>query len=211
MYSDEKLLPLSGLQHILYCVRQCALIHIEQQWADNFFTAKGIVMHEKVHNEKIERKKDIVIERDIYIRSHALGLVGKSDVVEFHKSGARLLPFPVEYKIGKPKEDNTDKVQLCAQCICLEEMTGCNIPRGAIFYGKTRSRLNVEFDKELRAQTTKLAGEFHELIESGVTPKPEYSKKCSNCSFNEICLPEIFGRKSTVKQYLRDIVNEETV
>jgi CRISPR-associated exonuclease Cas4 len=209
MYSEDELLQLSGLQHILYCKRQCALIHIEQLWADNFFTAKGIVMHDKVHTDKIERKKDIIIECDIYIKSYALGLVGKSDIVEFHKAEAgTFIPFPVEYKSGKSKNDNTDKVQLCAQALCLEEMLKMKIPKGAIYYGKTRNRLEVEFNDVLRSETIALAKEFHKLIESGITPKPEYSKKCDNCSFKDLCLPEIFDRKKSVKEYLKNIIED---
>jgi CRISPR-associated exonuclease Cas4 len=180
---------------------------MELQWADNFFTAKGIVMHKKVHADKIERKKDIIIERDIYIKSYELGLVGKSDVVEFHKTGnGSPIPFPVEYKSGKAKNDNTDKVQLCAQALCLEEMLKVDIQKGAIYYGKTRNRIDVEFDRHLRSETTALAKEFHEFIESAITPKPKYSKKCDNCSFKELCLPKVFDRKKSVKQYLQGIV-----
>jgi len=209
VYSEDDLLQLSGLQHLLYCTRQCALAYMELQWADNFFTAKGIVMHEKVHENKYESKKDVRIERDIYIKSYALGLVGKSDVVEFRKSeDGKLIPFPVEYKSGKAKNDNTDKVQLCAQALCLEEMLKIFIPKGAIYYGKTRNRLDVEFDESLRNETIALAKEFHSLIESGITPKPEYSKKCDNCSFKELCLPEIFGKEKSVKAYLQKIINE---
>jgi len=210
MYSEDELLQLSGLQHISYCKRQCALIHIEQLWADNFFTAKGIVMHEKVHSDKIERKKDVIIERDIYIKSYELGLVGKSDVVEFHKTDTgKPIPFPVEYKSGKAKSDNTDKVQLCAQALCLEEMLKTQITKGAIYYGKTRSRLDVDFDETLRNETIALSKEFHELVESGITPKADYSKKCENCSFKELCLPEIFDRKKSVKQYLQEAVKDQ--
>ncbi|MDR0571608.1 MAG: CRISPR-associated protein Cas4 [Rickettsiales bacterium] len=211
MYSEDDLLHIRGLQQILYCKRRCALLFLEQQWTDNYFTAKGIMMHEKVHEEKIERKKGVTIERDVYLKSYELGLVGKSDVVEFHKSGTQLIPYPVEYKSGKAKNDNTDKVQLCAQAMCLEEMTNVKIPQGSIFYGRTRNRLNVEFDKKLREQTTRLAKEFHDLINSGKTPKPEYSKKCNNCSFQEICLPKIVNKRKTIKQYLRDITNEEAI
>nr|BAV59383.1 CRISPR-associated protein cas4 [Candidatus Endomicrobium trichonymphae] len=166
-------------------------------------------MHDKVHTEKIERKKGVIIERDIYLKSYKLGLIGKSDVVEFHKSGDKLIPFPVEYKSGKAKSDNTDKVQLCAQALCLEEMMNVTIENGAIFYGKTRNRLNVEFDKSLRKETFALAQEFHSLVDGRETPKPEYSKKCDNCSLKELCLPEIFDRQKSVKKYLKEIVNNE--
>ena len=212
MYREDNLLSISGLQHMLYCKRQCALIHIEQQWADNYFTAKGIIMHEKVHEEKIERKKGVIIERNVYLKSYELGLVGKSDVVEFHKTGnGNLAPFPVEYKSGKAKNDNTDKVQLCEQALCLEEMLKIEIPKGSIYYGKTKSRLEVDFDKALRNETISLAKDFHALIDNGITPKAQYLKKCDNCSFKEICLPKIFDRKKSVKQYLKEAIqNEET-
>jgi CRISPR-associated exonuclease Cas4 len=209
MYLEEELLSLSGLQHILYCKRQCSLIHIEQQWADNFFTAKGIIMHNKVHEEKIERKKGVIIERDMYLKSFSLGLVGKTDVVEFHKSGNKSIPFPVEYKSGKAKNDDTDKVQLCAQAMCLEEMMNITITQGAIFYGKTRSRLPVEFDKALREETIALSKEFHNLVKSGITPRAEYSKKCDNCSFKDLCLHEIINKRKTVRQYLQEVIEDE--
>ncbi|MCA6073157.1 MAG: CRISPR-associated protein Cas4 [Endomicrobium sp.] len=211
MYCEDDLLHIRGLYQLSYCKRRCALLFIEQQWADNFFTAKGTVMHDKVHTEKIERKKGIIIERDIYIKSYNLGLIGKGDVVEFHKSEGRLVPFPIEYKSGKAKSDNTDKVQLCAQAVCLEEMMNITIESGALFYGKTRNRLNVEFDKPLRDETYALAQEFHALVDSGETPKPEYSKKCDNCSFKELCLPEIFDRKKSVKKYLKEMINNEEI
>ncbi|MDR0820733.1 MAG: CRISPR-associated protein Cas4 [Endomicrobium sp.] len=212
MYCEDDLLHIRGLYQLSYCKRRCALLFIEQQWSDNFFTARGIVMHDKVHTEKIERKKGVVIERDIYLKSYELGLIGKSDVMEFHKSGSKLIPFPVEYKSGKAKADNTDKVQLCAQAMCLEEMMNITIESGAMFYGKTRNRLNVEFDKSLRDETSGAAREFHTLVNIGETPKPEYLKKCDNCSFKELCLPEMFGRQKSVKKYLKEIINnEETV
>jgi CRISPR-associated exonuclease Cas4 len=215
MYSEDNLLQLSGLQHLLYCSRQCALIHTEQLWKDNFFTARGILMHEKAHTDKIEHKKNIVIESDIYVKSYTLGLVGKSDIVEFHKSSSgKLIPFPVEYKSGKAKKDNTDKAQLCAQALCLEEMMKIEISKGAIFYGKTRNRLNVEFDKDLRDETINLAKEFHDLVDSGKTPKAEYSNKCDNCSFNNLCLPKICNDRNNAKKYLQNIIknnNEETI
>ncbi|BAV58777.1 CRISPR-associated protein Cas4 [Endomicrobiia bacterium] len=209
MYCEDDLLHIRGVQQLSYCKRRCALLFIEQQWSDNFFTAKGIVMHDKAHVEKIEHKKGVVIERDIYLKSYELGLIGKSDVVEFHRSGNKLIPFPVEYKSGKAKSDNVDKVQLCAQALCLEEMMNVTIESGAIFYGKTRNRLNVEFNKSLREETFALAQEFHSLVDSRETPKPEYSKKCYNCSFEELCLPEIFDKQKSVKKYLKKIVNNE--
>jgi CRISPR-associated exonuclease Cas4 len=209
VYLEDDLLPISGIQHILYCKRQCALIYIEQVWVDNFFTARGIVMHDRVHKEKSERRKGTIIERDVYIKSYKLGLVGKSDVVEFHKLRNRWTPFPVEYKSGKAKTDNTDKVQLCAQAMCLEEMMNMKIEVGALFYGRTKNRLNVGFDELLRRETSYLAGEFHNLVNAGETPKEEYSKKCDNCSFKELCLPEVFNVKRSAKKYLQEIIDNE--
>ena len=146
-YTEDDLLPLSGLQHMLFCERQCALIHVEQVWAENRLTAEGRIMHDRVHEADRVSRGDIRVEYAMPLRSLRLGLIAKADVVEFHRemeTGENGLekwrPFPVEYKHGKPKKDNSDKVQLCAQAMCLEEMLDVEIPDGAIFYGKTRRR-----------------------------------------------------------------------
>ena len=142
-YTEDDLLPLSGLQHLLFCERQCALIHIEQVWAENVLTAEGRIMHERVHEEGKESRGDVRIEFGMPLRSLRLGLIAKADVVEFHRDREYpddlWRPFPVEYKRGKPKKGNFDKVQLCGQAMCLEEMLDVEIPAGALFYGKTRS------------------------------------------------------------------------
>jgi len=203
-YQEEEFLMLSALQHFIFCPRQCALIHIEQVWVENLFTAEGRVMHEKVHEERTENRKDIRIERGMPIRSLVLGLVGKTDVVEFHKESGKWLPFPVEYKRGKPKPDDCDKVQLCAQALCLEEMLNAQIPAGAIFYGKTRHRLDVEFTDTLREETKKTAHHLHEFIKAGKTPKPAYSEKCDSCSLLNVCLPKTVGKNSSVEKYLEN-------
>ena len=140
MYTEDDLLPISGLQHLLFCERQCALIHLEQVWAENRLTVEGKNMHDRVHEREAESRPGIRIVRALRLRSLRLGLTGMADVVEFHlDSGVRSqgLPFPVEYKRGKPKADYSDSVQLCAQAICLEEMLSCTIPAGALFYGTT--------------------------------------------------------------------------
>ena len=131
---------LSALQHIIFCERQCALIHIEQLWSENVFTAEGKIMHDKVDTAKQETRKSVSVEYGVPLRSLRLGLVGKADVVEFHRQEDNWHPFPVEYKRGKPKSNNCDKVQLCAQAICLEEMLNCKINEGALFYGTTRTK-----------------------------------------------------------------------
>ena len=170
-YCEDELLPLSALQHIQFCERQCALIHVEQLWEENLFTAQGRVMHERVDVVGGESRRDVRIVHAMPLRSLRLGLVGKADVVEFHRQGdGRWQPFPVEYKRGRPKRYNWDKVQLCAQAICLEEMLTCVVPEGALFYGKTKRRQSISFDKGLRAQTEAAAVLLHELIRAGRTP-----------------------------------------
>jgi len=205
-YDENELIHLAALNQYAYCPRRCALIHIEQLWEENLFTAEGKVMHEKVDTANRESRGKIRIEYGVPLRSLRLGLIGKADVVEFHKKDdGAWLPFPVEYKRGKPKLDDSDKVQLCAQAICLEEMLGGNIPSGAIFYGQTRRRMEVVFDNVLRMETEETAKKVHELIESGITPKAEYSAKCKKCSLLELCLPKV-SRKAS--KYLLSVVEE---
>jgi len=214
-YTEDDLLPLSGLQHLLFCERQCALIHVEQVWAENRLTAEGRIMHERVHDADRESRGDVRVEYSMPLRSLRLGLIAKADVVEFHrqpdsgeKTSAKWLPFPVEYKRGKPKRDNSDKVQLCAQALCLEEMLDVEIPAGAVFYGKTRRRQDVVFDSVLRQETEDAAKRYHELVESRRTPKPAYSKKCDRCSMYGLCLPKTVEKARSVNRYLISAVRE---
>jgi CRISPR-associated exonuclease Cas4 len=208
-YTEDDLIPLSALQHLMFCRRQCALIHIEQLWDENLFTAEGRIMHERVHEADRESRGDVRIERGVPLRSLRLGLIGKADVVEFHRiEKDSWLPFPVEYKRGKPKVDESDKVQLCAQAMCLEEMLDATIPDGAIFYGKTRRRLDVTLDEGLREETEKAAREAHELLAKGRTPEAVYSKKCKSCSLINHCLPKIVQKKPSVKGYLAKAIED---
>jgi CRISPR-associated exonuclease Cas4 len=208
-YTEDDLLPLSGLQHLLFCERQCALIHVEQVWNENRLTAEGRIMHERVHEADSESRRDVRIEYGLPLRSLRLGLIAKADVVEFHRiSDKTWLPFPVEFKHGKPKKDDSDKVQLCAQAICLEEMLDVEIPEGAIFYGKTRHRMSVIFDEELRKKTEDTAQRFHTLVESGRTPKPVYESRCDSCSVYEQCLPKTVEKGRSIDKYFFDIVRE---
>ncbi len=195
--SPDDLIQLSSLQHFVFCPRQCALIHIEQLWDENLFTAEGRIMHERVDQSNRESRGNIRIDYGVPIRSLRLGIVGKADVVEFHRHGEKWMPLPVEYKRGKPKIDNCDRVQICAQAICLEEMLDVEIKAGAIFYGKTRRRSDVIFDEKLRIETEQTAMKVRELIESGITPKAEYSKKCKMCSLSNLCLPQISKKASS--------------
>lgn len=196
-YTEDDLIQLSSLQHFMYCPRQCALIHIEQLWGENLFTAEGRIMHDKVDTADRESRGSVRVEYGVPMRSLGLGLIGKADVVEFHKMDAeKWIPFPVEYKRGKPKIDDCDKVQLCAQAICLEEMLKVEITHGALFYGQTRRREEVVFTEKLRHETEDAAKKVHELIELQMTPKPEYSKKCKKCSLYEVCMPKVSRRAS---------------
>ena len=210
MYTDDDLLQLSALQHLIFCERQCALIHLEQQWDENFLTALGRVMHEKkVDTPASESRCDLKIEYGLSLRSLCLGLAGKADVVEFHKqaSGA-WLPFPVEHKLGKPKVDDSDKVQLCAQALCLEEMLKVSVPAGAIFYGRPRRRQEVIFDEELRLKTEAAAARLHDLIGSEKTPAAVYEPKCDSCSLFDLCLPKLSNKSGSAQSYVDQLMAE---
>ena len=224
MYSEDDLLPLSGLQHLHFCERQWGLIHIEQQWEENRLTAEGRVLHERVHDGGSEGRPGVVIARGLHLCSLRLGLTGQADVVEFQEveagaGGAMQLPeragwwrpFPVEYKRGKPKADSCDEVQLCAQAMCLEETFGVEIARGALFYGTSRRRTEVRFDGELRRRTEELARRMHELYAAGVTPSAVYAKKCDRCSLYGRCLPRAISKRASVKRYLARALRSEDV
>ena len=207
-YSEEDFIMISALQHYVFCPRQCALIHTEQVWTESGLTAEGRLMHERVHEEGNESRGNVRIARGVPLRSLRPGLVGMADVVEFHRIDKNLWqPFPVEYKRGKPKPDHSDMVQLCAQAICLEEMLSVSIPEGAIFYGRTRRRLDVVFDDALRKETEETAQKAHELIKSGVTPPPVYAKRCESCSLIKECMPKNIEKRSPVKRYLARMVD----
>ena len=209
MYSEDDLLPISALQHLLFCPRQCALIHVERLWAENSLTLEGRHLHEKADAGKGESRKretgGVRIARGLMLRSLRLGLFGKADVVEFRKTAdeAVSLPFPIEYKRGKPKKNRCDEVQLCAQALCLEEMLSTDVPAGAIFYGKTRRRTDVVFDGPLRELTLRLIGQLREMIETRRTPAAVREKKCDRCSLLHLCLPEARPGTDAASRYLR--------
>ncbi len=203
MFADDALLPLSALQHLLFCERQCALIHIEGLWAENRLTVEGRHLHEKAHEGPDETRGDVRIARGLALRSLRLGLVGKADVVEFHsdEEAPAGRPFPVEYKRGKPKKHQADKVQLCAQALCLEEMLGTSVPAGALFYGRTQRRMDVPFDSALRRFTEETAHRLHTLISSGRTPVAVREPKCDSCSLLHLCLPDAMGPQHSAVRY----------
>lgn len=208
---EEDWLLLSGLQHFAFCRRQWALIHIENQWAENFRTVDGHLMHERVHDQEFrESRGDRLTVRGLAIHSAQLGISGQCDAVEFHRDpdGISLRdreglwqPYPVEYKRGKPKEDNADELQLCAQAMCLEEMLCCTVPEGALYYGEPRRRTVVLFTPELRQQVRDSLTEMHQLYQRRYTPKVKPSKACSACSLKDLCLPKLMSRKK-VADYL---------
>ena len=202
--AEDALVPLSALQHYLFCPRQCALIHVEQLWAEDGATAEGRLLHEKVDSGAGETRPGLRIARGLALRSLALGVSGKADAVEFHrvKGAAQAVPFPVEYKRGKPKPHRADEVQLCAQAICLEEMFGCAVPEGALFYGVTRRRLPVFFDPTLRALTAKVAAETRAMIREQRTPPPVKMPACRRCSLEELCQPARLEKPPRVARWL---------
>lgn len=205
MYPDDELVMISALQHLLFCRRQCALIHLEGVWRENYLTASGRQLHERVDKKGAETRRNVHLATSLRLLSRRLGVMGVADMVEFHRVDeandtegrqitARLpgregwwRPFPVEYKRGKPKAHRADEVQLCAQAICLEEMLDVVIPEGALFYGEPRRRTPVVFDADLRGLTESVAAEAHALLSSEATPPSIKTKGCEACSLKELC------------------------
>ncbi len=214
----EQMLPLSGIQHFVFCRRQWALIHLEGQWAENLRTVEGTLLHGRAHEDgSRERRGDVLTVRGLAVYSTRLGLNGQCDVVEFHANGAGIplrgeeglwQPFPVEYKRGAPKSGGEDRMQLCAQGMCLEEMLCCQIPEGALYYSQTRRRERVAFTLELRAQVEAMAAEMHDYARRGYTPRAKPRKGCAACSLQEICLPGM-KRAPSAAAYLAEHISQE--
>lgn len=211
MYGEEDYLMLSGIQHFAFCRKQWAMIHIEQQWAENYRTTAGELMHKKAHDaDSFEKRGDLLIIRGMRISSRNLGLSGQCDVVEFHQdeNGVSLFgydgkwkPIPVEYKRGTPKENNADELQLCAQAMCLEEMLQVYVQDGYLYYGENRRRSHVDFTDSLREEVRNAAKEMHELFQRGYTPNVKPSKKCKACSLENLCLPKL-QKTVKVREYI---------
>ena len=216
-YSQDDYLMISGIQHFKFCRRQWALIHVEQQWAENEHTVVGELMHKKAHDPYlIEKRNDVLIVRALPVSSRSIGISGECDIVEFHKcdEGIKLIGhrglysvYPVEYKKGKPKENDEDKLQLAAQAMCLEEMFLTQIPEGALYYGETRRRDVVEFTEEIRNQVKSIFEEMHEYYERKYTPKVKTTKACSGCSLKDICLPKLM-KTGSVKAYVSKMLED---
>ncbi len=232
-YTQDDLLPLSGIQHFLFCRRQWALIHVERQWQENALTAEGRIMHKRADDPFFtETRNGIITARSVPIASYRLGLSGVCDVVEFTPSpvlrtpspkmgegrgeGVKLpnrdglyLAAPVEYKHGKEKHDHSDETQLCAQAMCLEEMLSIAIPKGFLYYGETRHRVEIELTTELRNLVKDMADEMHNYFSRGYTPKVKTSKACRSCSLADICLPELQGKAMTASKYIKQQIESE--
>ncbi|MCD8382682.1 MAG: CRISPR-associated protein Cas4 [Clostridiales bacterium] len=214
---EEDYLPLSGIQHFVFCRRQWALIHLEQQWAENLRTTEGELLHKNAHDaEQRILRGDLLTVRAMRVHSARLGLSGECDVVEFRCSeeGVPLadtkglwLPYPVEYKRGRAKPTACDEAQLCAQAMCLEEMLCCTVSEGALFYGQPRRRQEVAFTPELRALVENAAEEMHQLFQRGYTPRSKPTKGCNACSLKDLCLPGL-TKGPSVSDYLRGGLNE---
>jgi len=235
---EDELLPISALQHLMFCERQCALIHIEQLWRENPLTLEGSRMHARVDEggPRRESRGDVVIVRGLPLRSFRLGLAGRADVVEFRRYGGVAdavsegplpragpvpelaglwTPFPVDYKRGRPKRDLSDAVQLCAQGLCLEEMLGISVPGAALFYGRLKHRHDVRLDHDLRAATEAAAARLRQLLGGGATPRAVREPKCRRCSLLPVCKPEAMSSGRSARRYVRKtlggLLDEQTL
>lgn len=216
-YKEDEYLMISGIQHFTFCRRQWALIHNEQQWADNTHTVVGELMHKKAHDPDLtEKRKDVLITRALPVSSKVLGISGECDVVEFHRQdeGVKLHGhrgfygiYPIEYKKGSPKQSEEDVLQLTAQVLCLEEMFSTEIPEGALFYGETRRRETIAITEELRQRVKSMAEEMHQYYNRKYTPKVKYGKHCNACSLKEICMPKL-GKAVSVKKYMEQVLED---
>jgi len=224
LFADEEMVLISALQHYLFCPRQCALIHVEGVWRENYLTSAGRRMHERVDAGGMETRRDRHRASAVSLVSRRYGLTGVADVVEFERIsgsddavGAHVAvrlpgqeglwrPFPVEYKRGKPKLHRADEVQLCAQALCLEEMLDVCIEKGALFYGETRRRSDVVFDDALRSLTLETAQSVRRMIDDGKTPGPNVTKSCDACSLLEACQPQVCESVGSAERWIADRV-----
>ena len=201
--NEDDLVPISALQHFLFCERQCALIHIEQIWGENRLTAEGKLLHDRTHEAGNESRGDVRLARGLRLRSLKYGLSGQADLVEFHKQNdGSWRPYPVEYKHGKLKIIDCDRVQLCAQAVCLEEMLNTDVPEGAIYYGQPKKREIVCLSSVLRDTLASAVSGLHRLISSNLTPLAKYDKKCEACSLVDLCQPRLPKSHDAVEKYL---------
>lgn len=204
MYTEEDFIMISALQHYVYCPRQCALIHVEDVWQENLYTTRGNILHEKADTDTYETRGTLKTVRGLRIHSFKYGIVGRCDVVEFKQTKNSEEVIPVEFKSGKPKENISDKVQLCAQALCLEEMLNTKIFKAAIFYGKIRRRNIVDIDDELRSQTENIIASVREIVSKKIVPTAVYEAKCRNCSLQSICQPKAMNKRK-LQNYIKGL------
>lgn len=204
MYTEDDFIMISALQHYVYCPRQCGLIHVDDVWHENVFTVRGSILHEKVDTDTYETRGTKRTVRGLRIHSFRLGITGRCDVVEFKETKTSEEIMPVEFKSGEPKDDISDKVQLCAQVFCLEEMLNVEIMQGAFFYGKIRRRDVVEIDNELRLQTESIISSVREIVSKKIVPTAEYSAKCRNCSLLDVCQPKAMNKRK-LNNYIKEL------
>ena len=211
MADDADFQPIAALNDLLFCERRCALHRIEQIWEDNAATLEGTLRHRRADAGKLEHSPTGRVARAVLLRCTRLQLVGKADVVEFHRQDdGREVPFPVEYKRGRRRKWDNDDVQLCAQALCLEEMLGVNVPAGAIFHVKSKRRREVSFTADLRAKTEQTARRLHELIAAARTPPPMLRPRCRGCSLRELCLPELLPDQTRLRAYQEELYGTES-
>lgn len=202
--TDDAVLMLSALQHYAYCQRQFALIHIEQVWEENRYTAEGRVLHDRVDSGVAEQRRGTRSERGVLLRSEKYRLTGKMDLLEIEQ-GDPPKYFPVEYKRGKPKVEDWDRIQVCAQALCIQEMRDVHVNEGAIWYWEVRKRESVTIDSTLRHTTIEMIEAAHALLASGKTPPPiEDKKRCRACSLVDLCEPDSFRRDHSA-EYIREL------
>lgn len=207
---DDTFIPISALQHYLYCPRQCALIHVERQWEESVQTAEGRLLHERSDRPSIEKRRGVRTATALPLGSERLGIQGVADVVEFHRDGSGYKPYPIEYKRGRPKAHRADEVQLCAQALCLEEMLSVEVNEGALFYGKTRRRHLVAFDPELRSLPRAAIDDVRAMIEARRTPAASYeARRCDKCSLIDLCRPRVLPARARVQGWLQRQIEEE--
>lgn len=209
MFTEDQFIQISSLQHFVFCARQCALIHLEGVWDENVHTIRGGILHERVDTDTYESRGCVKTVRGLRIHSYQYGLSGRCDVVEFRIPGAEGKPavVPVEFKSGEPKEDRSDEVQLCAQCICLEEMLGTSIERGAFFYGRVRRRVPVAIDPSLRQHTYGAISAVHDLLKGERVPPARHVPQCRSCSIADFCQPKAMNTRR-LTEYLRELYRE---
>ncbi|WP_338824871.1 hypothetical protein MHOCP_04340 [Moorella humiferrea] len=203
-WDDRDIVMVSALEHYAYCPRQCALIHVEQTFTENMYTLKGRFVHNLVDVEGMEMEGGVRIERALPIWSLRLGLIGKADVVEFYGN----VPYPVEYKHGPRRKHRHDDLQICAQAMCLEEMTGRQVPRGAIYHHSSHRRREVTFDSHLREQVEAAIIQIRMMQHSSILPPPAADERCRECSLQDSCLPEI-KEKGRLRMLLRELFKPE--